>query len=417
MALFLLQTTACILPAVSAGIAQTGIFYYELSNETFPNTGIVDMTESTGNELLLLGASSDEGYSNPQPFYARIGSKGEMIINKTFETSGLYNLNDIILLKDGSVKIFGSEQSGGIFRPYTKSFDKNGESETSEATLTFNSTLTGDACKTDESHIVVAQTVMGSNGYYNISVYKYDTETAEQVWFKKLKAESHEEANKLHLLGDSSILVAGKLYNDELTSYTSVIYKLSPDGEEMGKIIPSEVAPAFKSQAVTSDNNGEILYISSYMDQENLTSMTQLLKLNPEGKVTVNAVLENIIANGIMRLQNGNFLIYGCHLRTEGMSIVTKSKILILNTDLKIISEYEMSLIDRPDSELPSLAMTMQPTSSDFMTAIQMKDGRIACAGRLYMPVQTDPDSILTSPRYNRPYLVLFSDKGMLDTE
>jgi len=256
-----------------------------------------------------------------------------------------------------------------------------------------------------------------SNGYYNISVYKYNTETAEQVWFKKLKAESHEEANRLHLLRDGSMLLVGKLYNDELTSYTSVIYKLSPDGEEMGKLIPSEVTPGFSNQAITSDTDGEMLYISSYMDQENLTSMTQLLKLTPEGEVTVNAVLENIIANGILRLQNGNFLIFGCHLRTEGMSIVTKSKILILNMDLKIISEYEMSLIDRPDSELPSLAMTMQPTSSDFMTAIQLKDGRIACTGRLYMPVQTDPDSILTSPRYNRPYLVIFSEMGILDTE
>jgi hypothetical protein len=69
-------------------------------------------------------------------------------------------------------------------------------------------------------------------------------------------------------------------------------------------------------------------------------------------------------------------------------------------------------MFDAPDAELPGLAMTTWPTASDFLTAIQLSDGRIALGGRVYMPMQTKPDEIILSPRINRALLLIMDKNG-----
>jgi len=75
--------------------------------------------------------------------------------------------------------------------------------------------------------------------------------------------------------------------------------------------------------------------------------------------------------------------------------------------------EREMGMMDAPDAELPGLAMTMKPTSSDFLTAIQLKDGRVVLGGRDYMPLQIHPDKILLSPRANQNLMIFCDSNGL----
>jgi hypothetical protein len=79
---------------------------------------------------------------------------------------------------------------------------------------------------------------------------------------------------------------------------------------------------------------------------------------------------------------------------------------------MKEIKQDEMGMFDGPDAFLPSLAMAAFPTASDFLTAIQLSDGRIACAGRVFMPSETSPEKVIGADRYNKAFLVLMSADG-----
>ena len=47
--------------------AQTGIFYYDASDNIHPNTQIIDIKESTTGDIFLLGKSNDSAFQNSIP--------------------------------------------------------------------------------------------------------------------------------------------------------------------------------------------------------------------------------------------------------------------------------------------------------------------------------------------------------------
>ena len=91
--------------------------------------------------------------------------------------------------------------------------------------------------------------------------------------------------------------------------------------------------------------------------------------------------------------------------------VITKAKFIIINKELADIKEDELSIQDKPDSELPKEVVKLYPTSSDLLTAIQLKDGRIAIAGRVNMPINKLSKEI-NMARQNNALLVLMDKYG-----
>jgi hypothetical protein len=139
---------------------------------------------------------------------------------------------------------------------------------------------------------------------------------------------------------------------------------------------------------------------------------TQLFTLDSNGTQIQMTETSEICANGVLTLNNGNIFLYGSKYQAVGNYIITKAAYTLYDPAMKIVKEDMMGMIDGPDAYLPGLYISMFPTSSDFLTAIQLSDGRIACGGRVYMPRETTPVAIQTSERYNRAFLVLMDDNG-----
>jgi hypothetical protein len=123
--------------------------------------------------------------------------------------------------------------------------------------------------------------------------------------------------------------------------------------------------------------------------------------------------IEQIRASGILSLSSGELMLYGCNLKTSGNTSaqdarIAKAKTIILNKQLIALNSDEMCEWDNPDFIMPS-TMFIKPTSSEFLKAKELPNGRIVCVGRVYMPTTIAAGAILTAPSTNRP-LVVFTD-------
>ncbi len=170
-------------------------------------------------------------------------------------------------------------------------------------------------------------------------------------------------------------------------------------------------ATDFESQTLAQDKDGNFLLSASYRDKTKGSCRSIVVKINSSGEQIAEQTFEDIKINGLLLLNNGNMLMYGTHYQVYSkMLIISKGSFVIVNSNFEKIASDEMGIFDLPDYNLPSLVATAQPTSSEFNTGIQLSDGRIVLAGRVFMPDKTSPDEILLSPRYNQPY-VLFMNK------
>jgi len=71
-------------------------------------------------------------------------------------------------------------------------------------------------------------------------------------------------------------------------------------------------------------------------------------------------------------------------------------------------------MFDPPDSEIPGLGFSVFPTSSDFLSALVLSDGRIAFGGRVYMPedIKLAVEELMFAPRYNFNLVVFAKQNG-----
>ena len=394
--------------------AQTGIFYYDASDNIYPNTQIVDIKESKNGDIFLLGKSNDSAYQVTLPYFAHLTKDFKPVSQNKFPVQNIYEIRNLILLPDNNFKIFGTESSGGVFKPFTKTFDINGVSNTEESTLTTFATLFCNAKQLDVDNTIITQTVKGSSQKFNISLYQVENKNFNQIWYKKLKSDFNEEADKIYIADDKSIIVPAKKYDDYFSSYNSVVYKLSPSGEILWRNDISESDEKFVMQAVVTDKDGKIMLMNSIQNQLAGTCQTKIMTIADDGKTTSVKKIDSIVAKGMLRLSNGNILLFGSAVISSGSYVITKAKIVMLDKSLNIVYQRVMDFLDEPDAELPSLAMTALPTSSDLLTAEILSDGRIACAGRVFMPKERDAEKILFSPRINNPFIIVLDKNGRL---
>lgn len=390
--------------------AQIGIFYYKNPNAQFMNNRIVSLTEASNQEIMLLGKAGDEKFTNMRPYYARIDKKGNMLFQSTLDASGLYDLNKILILPGQDINIYGSIKNADKYTPYINTINTSGKSKKLENKFSVYSTILNDVIYIDKNTALISETKVGKTDLYNIAIYKVNLQTGEQVWYKNITSESNEYANQLLLLKDNQIIILGKKYNDERTNYVPIIYKLSSSGEVMWKKSLS-VPGNFFNQSITYGEGDILYYICGYSRESTGTCETRIVMLNQENENIDYKIFQEISANGIITLNDGNFFIYGSNLIVHEGHVITKAKYVVFNKGFEVIADGQLGASDEPDAGFLKNAPKAMPSSSDLITAIQLSDNRIACGGRLYMPATNKADKV-DSDRQNNALVLILSPDG-----
>jgi hypothetical protein len=407
----IVATLFVLFPAIL--FSQTGVFWFGDSASPLLNKKIISIKENPDGDLYLLGKATDTSYSDIHPYWAVCDKTGKLKSQTILPTTNqFYELNNFTICSADRIRIWGSEIVNKRLTMSLNTINPQGEIQGSDAMLTTTTTLTGDVCQLDKEYAVLAKTVQSSStGKYHISIYKYNVANDQQTWYKTLATEENEEASKVFALKDGSLIVLGKMYNADLTAYSTLIYKLSATGEMIWKK-NFDSYESFYAQGISEGKNKNLIYVCSTGKEALATGSTKIFMLDSNGNTNSQKEISDIRANGVLTLKNGNIFLYGAHYQKTGIYIISKATYKMFTPELKVVKEDEMGMFDGPDAYLPSLAMTAFPTASDFVTAIQLSDGRIACAGRVYMPAETNPDKIIFSDRYNKAFLVIMSADG-----
>ncbi len=394
--------------------AQKGIFFWTDTSTAYINHRIVNIIQN-GNSLYALSKSQDAEFQNPHPSFSRITLQGKVQNFSVYPSvADLYDLNAQVMQPDGKIRIYGTTLSNNKFSPFINSVTPEGEMANTTFVMVSVPHFTGDAKQISKDECVWVKSIRGSaTNIYNAFVYRINMANNDmQTWRCPIKSDFNEESSKLIVLPDTSVLLLCKRYADEtFLSWTSVIYKIDPKGQllwtkELGDFTD------FESHSICS-NGGSIYYTNCQGNEKTGISASNIVELDQNGELIRRIPLDNINATGAIVLSNGKLLVYGGRYTMSGRLFIKKARVMLFDNKLTLIKEREMGALDRPDSELPGLGASQNPTSSDFLCGVQLADKRIAIGGRVYMPLhhQGTMDMIL-SQKANRNLLILCDENG-----
>jgi len=367
-------------------MSQTGIYYYPLSNSEFPNSRVSDMLQLSSNRLLLLNKCSDETYKYARILVQQVNLSGELQNSWNIDEENLYDLVKLEKISDQSCKIYGNTTLNESFAPFNIEISNDGKTGNKSLESSAFSTHLKDIKLLDNQQALMLFTKAGKNEKYNISLHKISLVDNKLIWLKKISSEMNEEADEISIGNIGEILILGKKYNEEVTDYVPVIYKLDSNGEQMWKR-GIEVPGNFYSQSMCVTKTGEIIYACGYTKNPTGISETKIIKLSKDGDEVGNSTISDFSSNGTLLLANGTVLLYGSKFLVNDKQVVTKGRFAIITDDLnELVNDY-LTPKDKPDADLNQKLTT----SSDFLTAIQLTDGRIAIGGKVYMPMTTSP--------------------------
>ena len=395
-------------------IAQKDIFYWTDTSTAYINHRILSLVEYKKN-VYALSKSQDKDFDNPHPSFSRISLQGKVQNFTVYpDVNDIYELNALVVQPNEELRFYGTAVNNRKFIPYINSVTQSGVMANTSFMMVSVPHFVGDAKQINASECVWAKSIQGSaTNRYNAFVYRVDMSKGDNiVWKAILSSEYNEECTRLVVLPDTSVLLLCKRYTDEtFLSWIPVIYKMDPKGTILWNKELTDFAD-FADQNLAADKNS-IYYSNSMGNEKAGTNSGNIIKLDQKGEVLSRVAIEEMNPNGILVLKSGKVLLYGGVYKPLGMQFVEKGKVILMDDKLTKIKDRAMNDFDKPDGELPSLAMMTKPTSSDILTAIQLSDGRVALAGRVYMPRYTKPDEIMLSPRFNRNLLIFAGDDGV----
>ena len=391
--------------------AQTGIFYYPNPSENYVNNKLMALTEAPNQEIYLLGKLSNASYEKSIPYFCRVDKRGNLLIEKSISKQQIYDLSALFILNNQRVKVFGSRRQGPIFAPWMVTLNSKGDIIKEKSDYVVYSTIMNDVTDIDGKHLMIAETKVDNNKLYNINLLKLNAENDETLWSKRIKSNLNEEASTIFTLKDGNLLVLGKKYSSDLSDYSPVLYKVNPNGKPLWRVgIP--VPDNFYAQDITEDSQGNLIYMCSYSKEYMGTNETRVIKLNSEGQKQSYNVILDISGNGLVMKDNDQFVLYGSNIKVHNKRPITKGKYVVINSNLKPIYKHEFSKNDKPDSEMPEDVAKNLPTNSDLTTGILLKDGRVALAGRIYMPANPAEANPYGNDRNNFALMVILDESG-----
>ncbi|MDA3865960.1 MAG: hypothetical protein PF489_04330 [Salinivirgaceae bacterium] len=390
---------------------QTGLFYYPNPSGTFVNNKLVALTQAPNQEIYLLGKLSTASYEQSVPYFCRVDKRGNLLMDQIIDKKHIYDLNGIYITDNQNVKLFGSVRQGPIFAPWWATLKSSGDIVRQKSDYVVYSTILNDVSDIEMHQFVLAETRMDNDNRYNINLIKVDAEKDEVQWSKKIKSDRNEEASNIIQLSDGSMMVLGKKYTDDLSDFSPVLYKVNSKGVAQWRVnIP--VPDNFYAQDIKEADDGGFFYMCSYSKESMGTNETRILKLDADGKKVSYNVILDISGNGFVLKENGEIVLYGSSVMVHKERVVTKGKYVLIDNNLKQIYAHVFSQNDKPDSEMPKDVAENLPTNSDLTSGILLADGRVAIAGRIYMPENPAQANVYGNDRNNFALLLLLNQSG-----
>lgn len=390
---------------------QTGIFYYPNPSENYVNNKLLALTEAPNQEIYLLGKLSNASYEKSIPYFCRVDKRGNLLIENSLTKHQIYDLSDLFILNNQRVKAFGSRRQGPIFAPWIVTLNTKGDIVKEKSDYVVYSTIMNDVTNIDGKNLMIAETKVDNNKLYNINLVKLDAQKDETLWSKRVESDLNEEASTIKALKDGNLLVLGKKYSSDFSDYSPVLYKVNPSGKPLWRVgIP--VPDNFYAQDIAEDSKGNLIYMCSYSKEYMGTNETRIIKLNNEGQKQSYRVILDISGNGIVMKPDDKIVLYGSNIMIHNKRPITKGKYVVLNKKLKEIKIHQLSRNDKPDSQMPEKIAKNLPTISDLTTGIVLQDGRVALAGRIYMPRKPANANPYGNDRNNFALLLILSPKG-----
>jgi hypothetical protein len=380
---------------------QTGISYFMPSDAELTNSNAVSISQANNGNLMLLILNSDPNYLSHslqilnKPLNISDITKSDLVVNN------LHDLVSIELKGINEYAIFGNTTVNKSFEPFQLNISGKGEVLSDIQLPQVYSTLISDVIVHNESFMILYSKV-GKNNLYNISLHKVNAENGNVEWLKVISSENNEEADKIVATPSGEFYVLGKKYNDEVTEFVPIIYKIDKNGKQLWKKA-IDVPSNFNKQSILSLNNEELLYVCGYTKNPTGFSETRVLKLSNTGEEMEGNSLKDFSANGIIEISNESFLIYGSKFIVNTQQIVTKGKFVILDKKLVELAEKTLDENDKPDV----LLKTKTKTSSDFLCAKKLMDNKIALAGKVFVPTSNNIEN-----KINVPLLMIINKDG-----
>lgn len=390
--------------------SQTGVFYYTGLDKTFVHNNIVGIKEASNTELYLIGKASTLDYAKSVPYFGRLDKSGLPLMSKFYSDFPVWDTKRMVITPMLSVKIFGTALHKGKYYPVFLQVQPTAKIENKSASTVVYSTVLSDVADKD-NYMISAHTKIGENKHYNIVINKVNSANDVYLWTTPINTNIDEEVSKIAICSDNSIVVLGKEYKKNMTTYTPIIYKLSAAGKVLWRVNIT-VPPNFFTQDIVQVDRSSYVYMCSYGKEYLGTSETRLVQLSSNGSPTKSTTVSNINGNGILIMENKHILVYGSNLTMLSGRVVTRAKYAIVSRTLELQYQRELGSADRPDSLMPQTVATNFPTTSDFSCATLLKDGRIAIAGKVYMPINPKQPSPKGGDRYNAPLLVILDKMG-----
>jgi len=381
---------------------QTGIYYYPNENAVYTNSKGIEIHSLPNGNLLLLNKCSDVNYRVHATQVIEVDLTGKKISENLYETENLYDIIDILELQNPKYNIYGNLNINKQYVPAIITLDISNFTVNQQKENIVYSTSVVDVVAIENKKVLILLTKTGKNELYNITLNKVDLLSGNIEWFKKISSEQNEEADDMEVGADGNIVILGKKYNDDVTEYVPILYKLDNEGNliwKKGVDIPS----SFNTQNLSINNNGDIFYACGYVKTQTGMSETRVLKYSKDGDLLSSANLSEFSANGIIKLSSQKFLLYGSRFLVNTKQVVTKGAFIIIDDNLAEIANKSLAMDDKPDADFSYKGTS----SSDLQTALELSDGRIAILGKVFMPVAGDE-----SVKQNNPLLLIIDKDG-----
>ncbi len=400
----------CILFFSTQLVAQTGIFYYPSLNKEYVHNNIVGIAEAANTEIYLIGKASNEDYSKSIPYFGRYDKKGEPLIHNFYENYPVWDIKNLVITAGQSIKLYGTTYNKNKYNPFYLLVSPTGKIESKSPATTVYNTILSDIDSKD-NFVAAAHTKIGENKKYNIIVHKIDPSEEVYIWSTPISTEINEEATKVIVCSDNSIMVLGKEYRNDMKTYTPIVYRLSSAGKVLWRV-GITVPPNFFTQDIIQVDRSTFIYMCSYGKEYLGTSETRLIQLSSGGNAVKANTIPNINANGLLLLESKKVLLYGSNLAIISGRVVTRAKYAIIAKSLEAEYQRELGSADAPDALMPQKIATALPSTSDFSSAIRLSDGRIALSGKVYMSSNPGKPNPRGSDRFNAPMLVILDKLG-----
>ncbi|MES2589593.1 MAG: hypothetical protein V4622_11490 [Bacteroidota bacterium] len=391
--------------------SQTGVFYYSDSVSDRPNVHIIDMKEATDKSIYLLGESKNTGFDSSAVWFGRIDAKGKML-NQVSRGTDVESLKKIFLSSEEKALYIGNKPSyTGKPQSFSNYYTKEGKPKDLSVMALSYPIILGDAVSSNNTIYAAQANQDKETKLFNLAIVKAPVDKYMPFNMCTIKSDFHEVPAAIAVNSKNEIIVACLRIGEQENS-VPVIYKLDAEGKELWKFKP-DVDFSFLNMALTLDSKEDILISFGYRDNVNYTSLSVIKKLNTKGEEIQTEFITDIKSNGMEKLKNGKILLYGGNFKAyDNRMIISRGCFTILNEDLSVSVADELNESDNPEKSFPKDVVLDNPICSEFMTGIQLVDGRILLGGRILLPDYTDVESIKESKRTNKAVVLFTNAEG-----